>query len=62
MVEENTKCCQNCKFYDERTGFCRYNPPAIIMSYVNRMTFPNAVFPKISMPALDWCSKFEDVE
>lgn len=61
-VSPDAVCCANCKWFDERCGFCRFNPPQVVMQYVNRMAYPNAVFPKVSMPTLDWCSKFEKLD
>lgn len=61
-VCENGKCCLNCRWYCERTGFCRKFPPQVCMTYVNRMAFPTAAFPKVSVPTLDWCSYFEKSE
>ena len=58
-VDPTSKCCVNCMWFDQRCGFCRLNPPQVVMSYANRLAFPTAVFPKVSMPALDWCSYFK---
>ena len=58
-VDPNTTCCANCRWFDRRTCFCRKNPPQVVIQYVNRMAYPNAVFPKVPMPALDWCSAFD---
>ena len=53
------RCCLNCAWYCARTGFCRKFPPQVVMQYVQRMAFPVAAFPKIQVPAADWCSYFE---
>lgn len=58
--DTNISCCANCSFYDVRTGFCRLNPPQVVISYVNNMAFPTAAWPKINMPQLDWCSNFNE--
>lgn len=60
--DADSVCCCNCRYFCHRTGFCRKNPPQVIVQYVNRSAFPTAVFPKISVPALDWCSYFEKKE
>lgn len=54
------RCCLNCRWYCGRTGFCRKFPPQVLMQYVNRTAFPTAAFPKVSVPAIDWCSYFEN--
>lgn len=59
-IDIDTKCCINCKFFDKRTSFCRLNPPQVVLQYVNRIAYPTAAYPKISVPALDWCSFFEN--
>lgn len=60
QIDETNICCFNCKYFCQRTGFCRKNPPQIIVQYINRSAFPTAVFPKIAVPALDWCSEFNN--
>ena len=51
-------CCLRCRWHCPRTGFCRRFPPQVVMQYVDRVAFPVAAFPKIQVPALDWCSYF----
>jgi len=43
-ANEQAKSCASCKFFDSRTGFCRKNPPQVV---VNADGFYVAVFPKI---------------
>lgn len=58
-IDTNQKCCFNCEWYEERSGFCRKNPPTPIPSYIKGVgNITNSAFPKINMPALDWCSFF----
>jgi len=54
----NAECCMNCKFFEQRTCFCRYNPPTPLVTTDKESTFVNAVFPKISFPKFDYCHKF----
>jgi len=60
-IDPKAKCCFNCKFFDQRTAFCRLNPPQVVLQYVNRVAYPTAAYPKISVPFLDWCSHFENM-
>lgn len=60
-INPNTKCCLNCRFFDQRTAFCRLNPPQVVLQYVNRIAYPTAAYPKIPVPNLDWCSYFENI-
>lgn len=59
-IDKKTICCQNCKWFETRTGFCRCNPPCAVPHYIQGIgEVINGVFPKVSLPALDWCGKFE---
>lgn len=58
-IDEKSTCCFNCRYFCNRTGFCRKNPPQVIVQYINRSAFPTAIFPKIAVPAIDWCGNFE---
>lgn len=54
--------CSNCKFFEERTNFCRRFPPTVTMS---EFTISNsdsnnhvvAYFPKIGKKDVDWCGE-----
>ena len=59
-IDPKQKCCFNCKWFEQRTCFCRLNPPQVVLQYVNRIAYPSSAFPKISVPALDWCSNFKN--
>lgn len=60
-IDSNQKCCLNCKWFEERTGFCRKNPPQSIPVYVKGIgQLTNNVWPKIPMPNVDWCSYFDN--
>ena len=53
---ERDKCCAKCRYFEERTCFCRYNPPTpIVTTTKSGQSFVTSVYSKISMPALDWC-------
>ena len=64
IVDQSTcireKCCAKCRYFEERTCFCRYNPPTPIVTYLkNGQSYVTSVYSKINMPTLDWCQKFE---
>lgn len=57
------KCCLNCKHFDERTHFCRLNPPIPMLFYTvdrngNKMQNVSSKFPVITFPSQDYCSHF----
>ena len=54
----SSKTCKTCKFFELRTGFCRKNPPNVLLIPTNNDTFINSVFPKIGYPELDWCGEW----
>ena len=53
------KCCINCKYYDERTHFCRLNPPTPMIFYSEGKQNVSSKFPVITQPTLDYCSFFK---
>ena len=54
------KCCAKCRYFEERTCFCRFNPPSPIVTYTKSgQPFVTSVYSKINMPMIDWCQKFE---
>lgn len=64
--ENNYKvCCKNCKFFEERTHFCRLNPPQpLIFPVKNKgnnidLVYVAAKFPVINKPNIDFCSHFK---
>ena len=59
-VQPDQVCCANCKWLDGRNKFCRLNPPSIIETEKNDRLIITSMFPTIQMPALDYCSKFEN--
>ena len=55
------KCCAKCRYFEDRTFFCRYNPPIPVpIQGKNGQTTVTSVYSKINIPALDWCQKFEN--
>lgn len=54
--EGEVSCCANCKWFDTRTSFCRKDPPKPVYVGDGNRQYITAVFPKIGMPELDWCS------
>jgi len=62
-MNKDNKCCFDCKYFDDRTHFCRRTPPIPVVFYDNK-TKENKVsskFPVITMPELDYCSQFETI-
>lgn len=59
QLDPDKKCCQNCKYFEERTGFCRKNPPKAIQITTGKNPYCVAMFPKIGMPFLDFCFEFK---
>ena len=56
MNELKEKCCAKCRYFEQRTCFCRYNPPIPIVSHdKNGQPFVTSVYSRISMPGIDWC-------
>ena len=56
MDELKEKCCAKCRYFEQRTCFCRYNPPIPIVSHdKNGQPFVTSVYSRISMPEIDWC-------
>ena len=54
------KCCAKCRYFEDRTCFCRFNPPIPVVTYgKNGQSFVTSVYSKINMPSIDWCQKFE---
>jgi hypothetical protein len=57
---EREKCCAKCKYFEERTGFCRYNPPIPVVTHRDDGSLcVTSVYSKINMPGIDWCQKFD---
>lgn len=52
----NVRCCANCRRYEDRTHFCRANPP-VPMVFVdqNGDQKVSSKFPVITMPMTDYC-------
>lgn len=66
MKNENGVCL-NCLYFEERSSFCRLNPPNSIVIYEvdkynqnQTVSKIKSVFPTIVMPQLDWCSHFKE--
>lgn len=58
-VPKEKICCLNCKFFESRTCFCRLNPPVPMNVIIGSCSVTTSNFPRINMPNLDWCGKFE---
>lgn len=59
MNQQNSRKCATCKFFESRSGFCRKNPPQVI---VNADGYYVAAFPKIAFPLLDFCFDYVNME
>jgi hypothetical protein len=53
------KCCKLCKYYEDRTRFCRLNPPTPVIIQKHEHDYINSVFPSIKYSDSDFCSYFE---
>ena len=58
-VDCDKQCCLNCAFFESRTGFCRRNPPIPVQVTSGRNPYCVGMFPKIGMPAIDFCAEFK---
>jgi hypothetical protein len=58
---DNSICCNNCKWFEARTSFCRKSPPVPTIEQSrgdydhNRIA---AMFPRVPFPNLDYCGSF----
>ena len=60
-VRKEEKCCLNCKWHDERTGFCRFCPPSAVQAFIKGLgTVNQTIWPKPPLPNIDWCSNFKN--
>ena len=58
-VPLTTKVCQNCNKFDERTHFCRAEPPKIVVFIEeDGSNKVSSKFPVITKPTMDWCEKY----
>ena len=59
-VDKDKVCCKNCQWFEERTRFCRKNPP-VPSTKRNRdgKEVITSLFPKITYPETDYCSFWE---
>ena len=55
------QCCTVCYHFDTRTHFCRLNPPQPVVFFDHRTKEHkiSSKFPIITLPDVDYCSKFE---
>lgn len=61
MEIQETKTCKKCMFFQERTGFCRLNPPEPVVIHKDGQEHITFVFKKIPMPNVDFCFKFKSI-
>ena len=66
--EKVSETCQNCRFFEQRTHFCRLNPPTpVVFLQVEKDDNGDQIFinkagskyPVIGMPEMDYCSQFK---
>jgi len=65
---KNSKCCKHCIHFEERTHFCRLNPPIPMIfpienkgnnyNEIDELTYVSSKFPVISRCTTDYCSHF----
>jgi len=54
-------CCKNCKHFEERSRFCRKNPPQVLNVFkkdLDEMVIAS-IFPVIKLSEVDYCSYHE---
>nr|DAF73102.1 MAG TPA: hypothetical protein [Caudoviricetes sp.] len=45
-----------CRFFEDRTSFCRFNPPTpIVTTLDDGSSHVTSVYSKVNYPLLDWC-------
>ena len=59
---QRDKCCLRCKYFEVRTGFCRFNPPTPVVTQTKTGSYITSVYSKVNYPQLDWCQKFEKAD
>lgn len=52
--------CLTCKYFEERSRFCRFNPPQPVMIETGNGLTTSSKFTVITKPDIDWCSKHEE--
>lgn len=64
LIDDQQKqiCCQKCKFFEARNGFCRRKPPIPMALNISGVQVTTSNYPKISMPDVDWCGEFQRME
>ena len=52
--------CITCAYFEERSGFCRVNPPQpITIKDSQGRSCVTSVYPVIKKPMIDWCSMWD---
>lgn len=69
MLKKN---CASCEFFEQRSGFCRLNPPSVVIVYEENKKYNSSsdkmsykfksMFPTIVYPQIDWCSNYKQTE
>ena len=50
-------CCATCPAFEERTKFCRANPPQPLIQINDGRDFVVSKYPVVVYPDTDWCTK-----
>lgn len=53
-VASDKECCINCYYFEKDTGFCRVNPPQVVVQGM----YYNTKFPIPELPQKDYCGEF----
>jgi len=56
---DDIECCSKCRFFEDRTHFCRFDPPIPIIFYDGNIQNVSSKFPVITKPDIDYCGKFK---
>lgn len=61
-MEEYQPVCRDCAWFDDKTHFCRLNPPQPVIFYDRdkRAEKTTSKFPVITKPDMDYCSNWSD--
>lgn len=47
---QRDKCCLRCKYFEARTGFCRFNPPTPVVTQTKTGSYITSVYSKVNYP------------
>lgn len=58
-INDDVKCCANCRKFEDRTHFCRARPPVpMVFQGQGGQQNVSSKFPVITMPQTDYCEEY----